>query len=267
MELRIGCTGWSYDAWVGSFYPKNTKKTDFLKFYSGIFDCTEINSSFYRIPNQFMAKKWFVETPDSFRFSVKFPKVITHDNRLSKLEPYLDQFFYGINPLKKKVSALIIQLPPSLSFDEAKPKMDILFDKVPKDYRYAVEGRHESWFTDESVEHLKEKNVCLVWNEIAGVDNPAPITTDFVYLRIIGDRSIPDDQFGKVHYDKTDVLKKWVQRIKNANVKKAFVMTNNHFVGFGPATANDFRAMMGLEKLQFVDRKQRTLFGPPDTGP
>ncbi len=208
-----------------------------------------------------MTKKWFAETPDSFRFSAKFPRVITHDNRLGKLEPYLDQFFYGMNPLKKKVFALIIQLPPSLGFDEAKPKMDILLDKVPKDYRYAVEGRHESWFTDESVKYLKEKNVCLVWNEIEGVKNPAHITSNYIYLRLIGDRSIPEEQFGRVIKDRTYDIERWTSKIKQqqGSVDSVYVLANNHFEGFAPATANSIRERFGMSELFWEEKRQKKL--------
>jgi len=51
MELKIGCTGWSYAGWQGPFYPKNLEQKNFLKFYSSIFDITEINSTYYKISN------------------------------------------------------------------------------------------------------------------------------------------------------------------------------------------------------------------------
>jgi uncharacterized protein YecE (DUF72 family) len=52
MELKIGCTGWSYDGWSGSFYPKRLPKSEWLQYYSKVFPITEINSTYYRIPDQ-----------------------------------------------------------------------------------------------------------------------------------------------------------------------------------------------------------------------
>ncbi|MDH3835072.1 MAG: DUF72 domain-containing protein, partial [Nitrosopumilus sp.] len=52
MNIKIGCTGWSYQGWSGTFYPKNLKSSEWLKYYAKIFDITEINSTFYRIPDQ-----------------------------------------------------------------------------------------------------------------------------------------------------------------------------------------------------------------------
>ena len=258
LDLRIACTGWSYSGWIGPFYPNLLNQTDQLKYYSSIFDITEVNSTFYRIPSQSMTKKWYQDTPDNFIFTLKLPKIITHENRL-KPGPYLDQFLQAVQPLNSKLKVIVIQLPPSLSFDEGKDRLEKMLNHLPKTYRYAIEGRHESWFSDQVFEYLQEKNVCLVWNEVEGVENPAPVTTDFVYLRLIGDRSIHEDQFGKILKDKTLEMKKWIDKLKSVNVSLAMVMLNNHFAGFAPGSANLFRKMIGLEELSFTDKKQKTL--------
>lgn len=261
MEIKVGCTGWSYEGWIGTFYPKTVKNTEFLKHYSSVFDITEINSTFYRIPTQGMSKKWFNDTPNNFRFTAKLPKLITHDGRL-KPSSYLDQFLQSIKPLENKMAILVIQLPPSLSFEEAKPQLEKMVSHLPKNYKYAVEGRHQTWFTDESYEFLLEKNLCLVWNEVEGIQNPAPITSDFVYLRLIGDRSISEKEFGKIIIDRTDLIKKWAERLDKIKNKVSFAiaMANNHFEGFAPITANKLRSELGMGQLSFTDSKQKTLF-------
>ncbi len=118
MNTKIGCTGWSYPGWIGSFYPKAMPISGYLKHYSGIFDMTEINSTFYKIPTVCTTTKWFNDTPKDFTFTAKMPKQITHDARL-KPGPYLGQFLDSIKPLESKMKILVIQLPPSLSFEEA----------------------------------------------------------------------------------------------------------------------------------------------------
>ena len=261
MEIKVGCTGWSYEGWIGTFYPKTMKNIDFLKHYSSIFDITEINSTFYRIPTQTMSKKWSSDTPSNFRFTAKLPKLITHEGRL-KPGPYLDQFLQSIKPLEDKMAILVIQLPPSLSFSEAKPQLEKMVNHLPKNYKYAVEGRHKTWFNDESYKFLSEKNLCLVWNEVEGIQNPAPVTSDFVYLRLIGDRSISEKEFGKIIIDRTVLIKKWVEKldkIKN-KISRAFILANNHFEGFGPVTANKLRSELGMLEVSFTDSRQKTLF-------
>lgn len=229
-----------------------------LSHYSSIFDITEINSTFYRIPSQSMTQKWDHDTPDNFVFTAKLPRIITHENRLNP-GPYLDQFLQAIKPLGSKMKVLVIQLPPSLSFKESKDKLEKMLNHLPKSCRYAIEGRHESWFVDDVYDYLRERNVCLVWNEVEGVNNPAPVTSDFVYLRLIGDRSINEKQFGKILKDRTVEMKKWISNISSVKVQLAMVMLNNHFAGFAPGSANQFRKLLGLEELSFVDKKQKTL--------
>ncbi len=261
MKLKIGCTGWSYSGWVGPFYPKKLEPAKFLKYYSEIFDITEINSTYYRIPDQFMTRKWYSDTPDSFAFTAKFPGIITHEHKLKDVKAEVGKFIISLEPLRKKIQALVFQLPPSLSFENAKPHLEELIQYLPSYYKYPIEGRHESWFTDEAIDYLTEKNLCLVWNDVAGVTNPCPITSDYLYLRLIGDRSISDDQFGKVVYDKADSISSWASKLASAKdkISLALVMTNNHYQGFAPATANTLRTKMGLDELSFSDRKQTSL--------
>jgi uncharacterized protein YecE (DUF72 family) len=261
MDLKIGCTGWSYQGWAGPFYPKTMDNADYLKHYSTAFDITEVNSTFYKIPSQSMTEKWFADTPGNFIFTAKLPKIITHEGRL-KPGPYLDKFLDSIKPLGSKMKILVIQLPPSLSFTESRPHLEKMVNHLPTSYRYAVEGRHPSWFGEESCQFLREKNLCLVWNEVEGVENPAPITTDFVYLRLIGDRSIPEAEFGLVKKDRTDLIQKWADKIDSVKdrVSLAVAMANNHLEGFAPVTANKLRVLMGLQYVTWKDTKQQSLF-------
>ena len=261
MELKIGCTGWSYDGWSGTFYPKKLPKSDWLKYYSKIFPITEINTTFYKIPDRYITKKWNAATQDTFAFTAKIPSIITHEKKLKNVKEHVFKFLFSLTPMYEKVIALVLQLPPSLTFDEAKPRLEELFSYLPPDFKYPIEGRHESWFTDEALDYLTEKNHCLVWNEVQGVSNPFKITSDYAYIRLIGDRSIPDSEFDKVIIDRTQLISKWADRIKKLENKVglAMVMTNNHLQGFGPATANSLRMQLGLEELIWDEKKQQKL--------
>ena len=262
MELKIGCTGWSYQGWSGTFYPKNLKSSDWLKYYSKIFDITEINSTFYRIPNQEIVRRWNADTPRHFRFTAKFPSIITHAKRLERVNSEVFSFLASLAPIHEKISALILQLPPSLSFEEAKPRLTELFQILPDNFLYPIEGRHESWFSNEAISFLKEKNQCLVWNDIFGIHNPmTAITSNLLYVRLIGDRSIPDSQFGKVTRTKIEQIKNWAEKIKKIqdDIPLAMIMTNNHYEGFSPATANSLRIQFGMKELVWEEKMQKTL--------
>jgi len=178
MNIKIGCTGWSYQGWSGTFYPRNLKSSEWLKYYSQLFEITEINSTFYRIPAQEIVRRWNADTPRHFRFTAKFPSTITHEKRLDRVNSEVFAFLASLSPIHEKISALVLQLPPSLSFEEAKPRLGELFDLLPNDFLYPIEGRHESWFSQDAITYLKQNKHCLVWNDVAGVNNPMPITSD-----------------------------------------------------------------------------------------
>ena len=99
-------------------------------------------------PNPFMVKNWYKRTPDNFRFTAKFPKVITHDKRLKNVEKELEYFLESISGLEEKILALLIQLPPSLGITEGLEGLREIVPELDKRFRYAVEVRDSSWFQD-----------------------------------------------------------------------------------------------------------------------
>lgn len=259
MQASIGCTGWGYAGWQGSFYPKGLKPSDFLKFYSSVFDLTEINSTFYAIPDPATAKRWNAQTPPHFRFTAKLPQKITHEKRLRGAAPDLEEFRESTRHLDSKYFLSVAQLPPSLSFEEARPHLEMLDSFFAE--RYVIEGRHPSWFSEPAVRYLSERNICLVWNDVDGVKNPLPLTSDFVYLRIIGDRQIPEKDFGRIVRNRDDDLKKWVQKLQDVRdrISLAAVLANNHYEGFGAATADKLRVLLGMEGLKWQNKLQKSL--------
>lgn len=263
-KLYVGCSGWSYDGWLGHFYPSNLDRKDFLKYYSQVFDFVEIDSSFYNAPNVFMTKRWASLTSDNFRFTAKFPRSITHEKRLAAdadSEKELRYFFDVMRPLRTKLLALLLQLPPSLTAKEGVKKLEILTNMLDQDFRYAIEFRHQSWFERSVYRLLSDNNISLAWSQLDDIQTPAELTSDFVYLRFIGDRSIDEREFGRIQKDRSKDLKMWsnsLDRVKD-NATLAIVAANNHYAGFGPATANSFRKMVGLEEVVWEEMKQNKL--------
>jgi uncharacterized protein YecE (DUF72 family) len=261
LHLSVGCSGWSYKAWEGHFYPKGLESKDYLEYYSKVFDYVEIESSFYRIPNTATTTRWAEVTPDDFRFSAKFPKRITHIKRLGEVESDMEYFHKQMSPLAGKLGCLLIQLPPSMTMKEGMNKLPKLpFDKR---FRYAIEVRHKSWFDDKVYSFLRKNDICLAWSELEDMQTPTVVTTDFIYLRLMGDRSIPAEEFGTIQKDRTSDLKPWASVInklsKDKKLKNGFVPTSNHYVGFAAATANMLRKLVGLKPAIWEEMKQSTL--------
>ena len=256
LQLYIGCSGWSYSSWQGPFYPANLENKHWLSYYSQVFNYVEVDSTFYRIPNDFMVKNWARKTPANFRFTAKFPKIITHDKKLKNVEKELTLFYNVMKPLKNKLLALLIQFPPYLKITEgleALKQYDFFFDD---NFRYTVEVRHPSWFSDLAYNFFSNNNICMTWNQLDKIQSPPVVTTDFVYLRLIGDRSIKEDEFGKIQKDREQEMKYWSDRFRTLQkgekeLKVGIVAANNHYAGFGAATANMFRVMSNMSPVEW----------------
>jgi uncharacterized protein YecE (DUF72 family) len=246
LEYYLGCSGWSYEGWKGSFYyPRDLDNRFWLSYYSQIFDFVEIDSTFYRTPSPLMVNNWNKRTPHNFRFAVKFPKVITHDKRLNNVQKEIENFYDVMEPLYDKILVFLLQLPPSIHIAEGLDLIKSSKYTLDPSFRYAIEVRHHSWFNELFYSYLKERNYCLVWSQQDNLVTPPILTTDFVYLRLIGDRSINERDFGKIKKDRTKEMQLWANIFKDVkknekNVKTAIVAANNHYTGFGPMTSKLF---------------------------
>ena len=262
MHLHVGCSGWSYTAWVGPFYPRGLPQTKWLENYSKLFDYVEVDSSFYSIPSPIRTTKWSKVTPANFRFTTKMPKLITHDKVFYNVDRELELFYGAMTPLKDKLLCVLIQLPSSITYKSGTATFKNFMRIADPQFRYAIEVRHNSWFNDDFYEYLSAENVCLVWNQLDTIQAPPVLTTNFAYLRFIGDRSISEHDFGCIQKDRLAEMQYWAAELKRAKntrmVKIGIVAANNHYAGFGPGTAGQFRKMLGLER-QVQEEKQLTL--------
>ncbi len=258
-KLRIGCSGWGYDDWLGGFYPPHTPKSDYLKLYSRVFDAVEIDSSFYRTPGPAITKAWYKATPPGFTFAAKMPKRITHEKKLKGVEENLGWFHASMKELKEKCGPLVAQLPPSVKYDSHWALMQDFVRSLDMDkFPYAIEFRHKSWFRDDVYALLRDRNVAMVWTENQYLKSPAAVTADTAYLRMVGDRQI--EEFKETQRDKSKEMREWYKELEDASdsIKGAFVFFNNHYAGFGPASVNEFRRLAGMIEYEFPASKAGT---------
>ncbi len=143
--LRVGTAGWSIRSEQAEEFPGPGSH---LERYARRLNAVEINSSFYRPHKRATYERWADSVPADFRFSVKLPKSITHDRRLSGYEELLDRFADEVAGLGKKFGALLIQLPPSLAFSDI---AGAFLREIGPRFSASVmcEPRHASWFTPE----------------------------------------------------------------------------------------------------------------------
>jgi uncharacterized protein YecE (DUF72 family) len=152
---RIGTAGWTVPAEI-------PRTGSHLYHYARNFNCAEINSSFYRPHRPATWARWAAETPETFRFSVKAPKTITHEARLVGTDPLLRAFIQQLEPIRPKLGPVLFQLPPSLDFDAAVARafFEDLRSMLPGET--ALEPRHASWFSAEAEELLRIHRVARV---------------------------------------------------------------------------------------------------------
>jgi uncharacterized protein YecE (DUF72 family) len=155
-NLYIGVSGFSYPGWKGNFYPKDLKSEDFLSFYSKKLNSVEINSSFYAPPSSAMIKSWSSKTQDSFKFSMKAPRQITHILKLGKGAADSAQMLDGtLELLAAKRGPVLFQLPPFLRQDLK--LLETFLGETSAFKQRVFEFRHDSWMNDQTYK-LLDKN-------------------------------------------------------------------------------------------------------------
>jgi len=253
-KLRIGCSGWGYDDWLGSFYPPGTPKSDYLPIYARVFDCVEVDSSFYRPPGPAMTRAWYRATPPGFLFAMKMPRRITHEKKLKGVGENLGWFYAAAKELREKCGPLVAQLPPSVKYDVHWTLLQEFVGSFDATFPHAIEFRHRSWFRPDVYTLLRDRNVTMVWTENQYLRSPADLTSDRVYLRLVGDREITE--FHGIQKDKSQEMRAWYKELEEAadSIKGALVFFNNHYAGFGPGSVNEFRRLAGLMEYEFPAR-------------
>ena len=188
-NLYIGCAGWSVSRDAMSEFPETGSH---LERYAAVFRSVEINSSFHRPHRRSTYEKWAASVPDYFRFSVKFPKTITHAKSLAASDGLLQTFLDEVGGLGTKLGALLVQLPPSAEFDAtaAAQFFEALRSRHSGDV--FIEPRHKTWFGQVANKMLTELKIGRV-----GADPPIiPVAAEpggiagRVYFRLHGSPQI-----------------------------------------------------------------------------
>ena len=170
MAARVGCAGWSLPSAQGeSFAGDGTH----LQRYAQRLPAVEINSSFYRPHRPATYARWAASVPAHFRFAVKLPKAITHEQRLVGAADALRTFLDAAGELGDKLGCLLVQLPPSLQFE---PRVAAAFLKALRaitDCGAVVEPRHATWFTAAAEKLLVRYKV----GRVAADPAPVPVAS------------------------------------------------------------------------------------------
>ena len=242
LDIRIGTAGWSIPR--ASAFRFDTGGTH-LQRYARQLRCAEINSSFHRPHAAAIYAKWRDSTPPDFVFAVKMPRTITHKLKLKDAGEPLAEFLAQTDGLAGKRGPILVQLPPSLAFDE--PLVMEFLALLRNVYTGPVvcEPRHATWFSPAADALLASHGV----SRVAADPPPVPAATvpsgssRLAYFRLHGS---PRTYWSKYEQQYLAQLANTVLRLPNAD--EVWCMFDNTASGAAIENAWELR-----ERLSAID--------------
>ena len=270
-ELLIGTSGYSYDDWVGPVYPPGTRKSEFVEHYARRFRMTELNFSYYRLPDAAGLRTIAAKTPPGFRFTVKAHQSLTHErgpewNRaaerfaeaVSTLRsvpvPPVDRSASGSRSHEDRLAGVLLQFPYRFHYEpQNRHYLASLTDSL-KPLRLFVEFRNHEWDQESVWREMERRELGLVVPDLPSLDGlprtPARLTAPWGYVRFHG-RNAREWWSGtnvtRYDYLYSDAeLREWVSPVRlMAREAEAVIVTfNNHFAGQAVENAEQFMEMV-----------------------
>jgi uncharacterized protein YecE (DUF72 family) len=239
--LYLGTSGWSYADWEGTLYPQGTTPAGRLAEYVKHFTTVEIDSTFYGTPKGTTVERWRNVAPRGFLFAAKFPQEVTHESKLVNVRSEAEGFVHTMQALEDRLGPLLLQLPPDFTVEGMGVLEDFLRE-LPEGPRYAVEVRHRSWLGSDLPELLRERGAALALVDYPRMPRLEEATTDFAYIRWLGNRREFPSGHTHLKKDRDDDLLWWadvVDRFLNEG-KIVFAYANNHYQNHSPSTVERF---------------------------
>ena len=228
MRLLAGTSGYAFKEWKGNFYPSDMHDDQWLGFYASQFPSVEINNTFYRLPKQQVLHDWAAQVPEQFTFAIKASMRITHHARLKpESADALDFLLRNTAVLGSRLGPILFQLPPNMKKDV--DRLRGFLGLLPTDRRYTFEFRHESWFCDEVMTALRERDIALCVAEQDDFKCPVYATASWGYLRL-----------HRLNYD-ASALGEWAKCVAAQGWSDAYVFfKHDEGEGSGPPAVGAF---------------------------
>jgi uncharacterized protein YecE (DUF72 family) len=261
--VRFGTSSFSSPDWVGTFYPRGTRASDFLRHYATQFDTVEVDATYYAIPSPETADRWIDKTPAGFSLAAKFPRTIVHagsgpepDPRRilvpESSDPERDAFLEVMSRLGKRLGVLLLQFPHLArelfaSSQQFLERLDRFLESLPAGFSYCVEIRNRDWLRDVAA-LCRRRGVALVLVDRIGMPHGDevthgldPVTGDFVYVRLLGDRQRIEritTRWEREVIDQRSSLERWAEFLARMTERRVptLVYANNHYAGHAPTT-------------------------------
>lgn len=240
--VYVGCAGWSLPR---EHWPKFPECGTHLQRYASQLSAVEINSSFYRPHRSQTYWRWAQSVPATFRFSVKVPKLITHVQRLQGCELLLEEFLSQCTALGDALGCLLVQLPPSLAYDESIAAAFFLALRQRYAGSVVLEPRHESWVNAQALlVELCIGQVAADPSRMSGDDTPGG-WSGIQYWRWHGS---PRIYYSDYDLSRLEALARQVQNPVQAGTTR-WCIFDNTASGFALANALTLQALLGREAM------------------
>lgn len=239
-QVRIGCSGWSYPHWRGRFYPEKLPAREHFAYYAHHFNTVELNNSFYRQPRPERFEAWREQAPPGFLFSVKGSRYVTHVKRLAVEQKSVDLVVDSARSLGDKLGPILFQLQANFHLDLQ--RLEHFVGMLPKDARFTLEFRHDSWLVPLVFDLLRSQQIALCIPDHPKMPQSLEITSDFTYVRM----HLPPRGIG---YGKRS-LQPWAERIANWSGLGygVFVYFNNDMEGHAVKDARRLKALLAAPR-------------------
>jgi uncharacterized protein YecE (DUF72 family) len=257
-SIRLGTSAFTARGWAGAFYPDGMQARDFLTYYATQFDTVEVDSTYYTTPLASVVAGWANKTPPGFLLAAKVPQVITHEKCLLNCDDDLKAFLDTMGIMGDKLGPLLLQFPylnqeRFKTGDAFLARLKAFLPKLPTPFRFAVEIRNKHFLTAEFFDVLHTYDVAYALTDQSWMPPPSeiferfdPITTDFTYIRWLGNRKEIErvtKVWNRIVWDRTAEMTSWVDVCKKIQRRGVtiFGYFNNHYAGFGPESVRLFR--------------------------
>jgi uncharacterized protein YecE (DUF72 family) len=253
--IYLGTSGFSYDDWVGTFYPVGLPKWEWLTYYAREFNACELNSTFYALPKPSSLKAMTEKTGEDFLFSIKANQQMTHQREDNA--SVFEAFCQVLEPVitAGKLGCILAQFPYSFRFNRRNWDYLGLLKERLGELPVVIELRNASWLRNEVFNWLHQLDLgfcCVDEPQLPNLLPPlAEATSKIGYVRFHGRNSDKwwqhEQAYERYDYSYTpEELSEWVPKIRKlANVaEKTFIFANNHWRGQAVGTIRQLRLML-----------------------
>jgi uncharacterized protein YecE (DUF72 family) len=240
VKIYVGTAGWRIPRPEQARFPSGDSH---LARYAKLLPAVEINSTFYRTHRTTTFERWAANVPSEFRFAVKCPRTITHDQRLVNGARLIEDFLLSLAPIDSRIGCLLVQLAPSLPFHAGVAREFLSELRNRFDRGIAIEPRHQSWFDsgpDQLLDQYEVARVAADPPRAEGGSHPGG-WRGFAYFRLHGS---PRTYYSAYENDFLDSLAEKLQDMRSSRIPSWCIFDNT---ALGAATDN---ALSLLERFK-----------------